>query len=96
VWQVLWRSYGSPVFRHDDGMLVMLFQVMQKLSEQGAFPSEFFENRWCANLNLYVRTVKPILQFANGVVKPGFRIGTRGNGVDKPQWPDNLSNQVIE
>ena len=43
-----------------------------------------------------VRAVKPALVFPEGLVKPGFQVGTRPNGRDKPRWPEDLETVVIE
>lgn len=59
------------------------------------FDPSYFETRHCPNLGVSLRTVRPVLQFVEGVVKPGFTIGTRGNGVDKAHWPADLKTQVI-
>jgi hypothetical protein len=34
--------------------------------------------------------VAPVLKFPEGKVKLGFQVGTRGNGVDQPKWPEDL------
>ena len=38
---------------------------------------------------------KPILRFPGGEVKLGFNVGTRGNGVDQPRWPEDLGVEVV-
>jgi hypothetical protein len=37
---------------------------------------------------------KPVAQFANGV-ELGYHVGTRGNGVDQPVWPKDLTVEVV-
>lgn len=70
---------------------------MPLLKERSAylFDPSYFEIRPSPNLGVSLRTVKPVLQFVDGMVKPGFTIGTRGNAVDKAQWPADLKTQVI-
>ena len=38
----------------------------------------------------------PVLRFPGGEVEPGFQVGTRGNGVDQPRWPEDLMVEVVE
>lgn len=78
-------------------MLQLLFRIMPLLKERSGylFDPSYFETRPAPNLGVSLRTVKPVLQFPDGVVKPGFTIGTRGNAVDKAQWPADLTTQVI-
>lgn len=42
-----------------------------------------------------VTIVKPILHFPGGEVKLGWNVGTRGNGVDEPRWPEDLAVEVV-
>jgi len=42
-----------------------------------------------------VRTVKPILNIKAGKVKLGYNVGTRGNGVDQPRWPEDLMTEIM-
>lgn len=42
-----------------------------------------------------IQIVKPILRWPGGEVKPGYQVATRGNGVDAPRWPADLSVQVV-
>ncbi|KID81083.1 CoA-transferase family III domain protein [Metarhizium guizhouense ARSEF 977] len=87
VWKKLHQHYGSPIFRHDDHMLVLIGKVSSLLQRHSpeVFDPQYLEDRPCPNLGINIRTVKPVLQFAD-VVRPGFDIGTRGNGVDEPTW----------
>nr|KMM66414.1 CAIB/BAIF family enzyme [Coccidioides posadasii RMSCC 3488] len=98
TWDKLRRHYDSPVFRHDDHMLVLISRVMSMLKDKSShlFDPKFFESRPCPNLGISIRTVKPVIQF-DGVVKPGFDIGTRGNGVDEARWTSEpIESAAIE
>ncbi|CRG89149.1 Secretory phospholipase A2 receptor [Talaromyces islandicus] len=88
VWKKLHAHYGSPVFRHDDHMLALIGKVTALLKQYNPnlFDPQFFEIRSCENLGINMRTVKPVIKF-DDVVKPGFSLGTRGNGVDEARWP---------
>lgn len=71
---------------------------MAKLKETSSdvlFRPEFFEDRECLNLEMCIRTVKPIVQFPDKEVELKYNVGTRGNGVDEPYWPKNLLAQTV-
>lgn len=78
-------------------MQVTLPALMGMLKENspGLFRPEFFEDRENKALGVKIRTVKPILQFPEGLVKTGYNVGTRGNGVDKPEWPEDLLTEIL-
>jgi hypothetical protein len=98
VWTDLWSTYDRPVFRHYHSMLYSIPKVLEMLAKNknsGLRQNEFFEDRAAENLATSIRTVKPILGFPQGEVELRFNVGTRGNGVDKPRWPENLMTQVV-
>ena len=72
-------------------MLKLLYQH----DSQTLFKPEFFESRMSKALNTTFIQVKPIAQFPNKEVELGYRVGTRGNGVDAPHWPEDLSVEVV-
>jgi hypothetical protein len=39
--------------------------------------------------------VKPIAQYKDGLVQLKYNVGCRGNGVDHPHWPKDLSVEII-
>lgn len=55
----------------------------------------FFEDRESKAIGAIVRTVKPIIKFENDQVELKYNVGTRGNGKDAPQWPDDLMTEVV-
>jgi hypothetical protein len=55
----------------------------------------FFEDRQSGILGIDIRTVKPIIQFQNSDVNLRYNVGTRGNGTDAPQWPEDLSVEIV-
>ena len=59
------------------------------------FKPEFFELRHSGAIGKDVRGVKPIAQYPRGSVELGYNVGTRGNGVDQPMWPENLMTEVV-
>jgi hypothetical protein len=46
-------------------------------------------------LKVDIKTPRPILRFPQGLVELKYNVGTRGNGVDKPKWPENLMTEVV-
>lgn len=42
-----------------------------------------------------LQIVAPILRFPGGEVRPGFDVGTRGNGRDDARWPADLDVEVV-
>ena len=96
VWQDLWSRSGKQVFRHYNNTGFLLSPHMKVCGELGLFQKDFLEIRKCGALGgLQMRVVKPVLQFPEGQVKPGFNVSTRGNGVDQPRWPEDLSIEVV-
>ncbi|CAJ2506106.1 Uu.00g002360.m01.CDS01 [Anthostomella pinea] len=98
VWDALWTKDGRRVFRHYHGMTHMLPQYMQMLMANNAatlFKPSYFEVRPCENLGTSISTVAPVLKFPEGNVKPGFHVGTRGNGVDRAVWPQDLLTPIV-
>lgn len=59
------------------------------------FNPEFFEVRHSKAIGRDITTPKPIIQFPEGIVQLKFNVGTRGNGVDQAQWPQNLMTEVV-
>jgi hypothetical protein len=59
------------------------------------FRPEFFEDRPSGAIGKDVRTLKPILGFPQGTVRLAYNVGTRGNGVDQPRWPENLMTEIV-
>lgn len=70
-------------------MLALIGKVTGLLKQYSPnlFDPQFFEIRDCDNLGIKMRTVKPVIKF-DDIVKPGFTLGTRGNGVDEARWPE--------
>ena len=97
VWDKLWSNYGRPVFRHYDNMGITIPKYMEMLKSKKApfLDPRFFEDRENKALGVPVKTVKPILTFPDQVVRPGYNVGSRGNGVDQPKWPEDLLTEIV-
>lgn len=60
------------------------------------FNPAFFETRESQALKANVRIVKPVIDFGKSDIRLGYNIGTRGNGHDSPQWPNDLMREEIK
>ncbi|KAI9726217.1 MAG: hypothetical protein M1834_009387 [Cirrosporium novae-zelandiae] len=99
LWQKLWTSHGKPTFRHWENMLVSIPRMMgilHQYNEKTLFNPVFFEERETKAMGRLIRTVKPVLRFPNGEVRPGYQVGARGNDFDKPRWPEDLMIEIVE
>jgi hypothetical protein len=95
VWEEVWTRNGRNVFHHFHSMNYTLPHYMKMFQAEGMFDLDFFEMRETKALDLKIRTPKPVLRFPKGTVELGFNVGTRGNGVDQPYWPDDLSTEIV-
>ena len=59
------------------------------------FNPDFFENRHSGAIGKDVRCIKPIIRYHEGSVQLKYNVGTRGNGVDQPRWPENLMTEIV-
>jgi hypothetical protein len=70
-------------------------QMLKQNAGKILFNPEFFEKRRSDAIGTDVVTVKPIVRFPEGKVQLRFNVGTRGNGVDQPRWPEDLMTEVV-
>ena len=97
VWQDLWSRHDKPVFRHYHNMgflLPAMMEILDKHDHEVLYKKEFFEHRKSKAVGQTFVQVKPVAQFADGV-ELRYNVGTRGNGVDRAKWPDDLSVEVV-
>ena len=97
MWNDLWQRNGSPVFHNYDAMprtLPEMFKILKTYDKKTLFKPEFFERRKAKALDCEFVQVKPVAQFGDAV-ELGFNVGTRGNGYDKPHWPDDLRVEIV-
>lgn len=98
VWEDVWDRNGRKVVRHYFPMgrsLPMYFEMLASSSPY-LFSEEFFEIREAKAVGTQIRTVKPILRWKAGVVKPGFQVSARRNGIDQPRWPEDLMVELVK
>jgi hypothetical protein len=75
--------------------LSRFLQMLQKNSASTLFNPDFFELRHSGAIGKDVQCIKPIVRYPDGKVELGYNIGTRGNGVDQPRWPNDLMTEVV-
>lgn len=46
-------------------------------------------------MGVEIRTAKPPLEFPDGLVHLEYNVGSRPNGTDKPEWPADLTVEVV-
>jgi hypothetical protein len=98
VWQDVWKRNGKQTFRHFHNMQWTLSRFLQMLKQNSGkvlFDADFFEKRRSGALGKDILTPKPIIRFPEGKVRLKYNVGTRGNGVDQPRWPENLMTEVV-
>ncbi|KAI8716390.1 hypothetical protein NCS52_00932600 [Fusarium sp. LHS14.1] len=100
VFAKVWAEHDKTVYQHWHNNGVSVPQVLGRLRSGPAskrlFRPEFFEERVSASVfgDKKFRCVKGVADW-HGAVKLGYNVGTRGNGVDEPRWPDDLMQEVI-
>ncbi|KAF3040578.1 hypothetical protein E8E11_004069 [Didymella keratinophila] len=98
VWDDVWQRNGRQVFRHYHNMGYTLPRFMQMLKANAGdvvLRPEFFETRYSGAIGKAVLCPKPIIQYPGGRVELKYNVGTRGNGVDQPRWPEDLTTEII-
>lgn len=94
----MWTRHGKPTFRHYHAMMYMLPRLIGLLhehDEETMFKPEFFQQRRSKAVGWDFVQVAPVAQWADEAVKLGFNVGTRGNGHDRPYWPEDLGTEVV-
>ncbi|GAP93263.1 hypothetical protein SAMD00023353_11600010 [Rosellinia necatrix] len=97
VWQELWQRHGSPVFRHYHSMAYLLPAMLKLLVQHDSatlFNPRFFQPMEAKYLGATFIRPKPVARFASGL-ELKYHVGTRGNGVDQPMWPKDLTVEVV-
>jgi hypothetical protein len=97
VWEDVWQRNGRQVFRHFHSMNYTIPRYIEMLKKNEVVLNlDFFEMRQSKALGgLTMRTPKPVLQFPPGSVELRYNVGTRGNGIDQPYWPEDLMTEVV-
>lgn len=71
-----------------------MFSLLHKHDEDTLFKHEFFERRISKAMGHEYVQLKPVARFKD-VVRLGYNVGCRTNGIDQPKWPADLSVEVV-
>ncbi|KAI1752485.1 CoA-transferase family III domain-containing protein [Xylaria castorea] len=97
VWQEVWKRHGSPTFRHYHAMPYLLPAMTKLLAQHDSavlFNPSFFQEMEAKHLAATFIRPKPVAHFSSGL-ELKYHVGTRGNGVDQPVWPKDLTVEVV-
>ena len=97
VWREVFERHGSPVFRHYHNMGYTIPRMLAILKEHDAktiYNPAFFEAIESKAVGRTFVQPKAVAQWDSGV-ELRYNVGTRGNGVDQPYWPEDLSTEVV-
>lgn len=75
-------------------LLPAVMKVLAQHDSETLLSPSFFQLMEAKNLATTFIRPKPVAQFASGV-ELGYHVGTRGNGVDQPVWPKDLTVEVV-
>ena len=101
VFDKVWAEHDRKVWHNYHSNTITGPETMKKLraGEGGnrLFKPEFFEDRSAPGIlgKKKFRHIKSVAQWPPGTVEAGFRIGTRGNGVDAGYWPKDLRVEIV-
>lgn len=76
-------------------LIPAMLKLLQTHDKDVMFNPSFFEPRLSKAIGATLVQVKPVAQFKDNVVELKYNVGTRGNGVDQPVWPSDLSVEVV-
>jgi hypothetical protein len=98
VWQELWTQHGKMIFNSDDSMQHVLPAMINSLRKNHIdlfINPAYYTIKYNNVLKKDFRIVKDCIQWPPGSVDFDYRIPTRGNGVDEPRWPKDLSVEIV-
>jgi hypothetical protein len=98
VWQELWIQNGKMIFHSEDNNRILIPAFMSSLRKNHIdlfTNSAYYTIKHNNVLNKDFRIVKDCIQWPQGSVDFDYHIATRGNGVDQPRWPKDLSVEIV-
>ena len=101
VFDKVWAEHDRKVWHNYQSNTITGPHTQKKLQagEGGKrlFKPKFFEDRDAPGIlgKKKFRHIKSVAQWPAGRVEPGFRIGTRGNGLDAAYWPKDLNVELV-
>lgn len=72
-----------------------MLKLLHQHDEKVLFNPSFFAQYRSEAIDVTIIKVKPVAQFKDNLVELKYNVGTRGNGVDKPIWPDDLTVENV-
>lgn len=72
-----------------------MLKLLRQYDETVLFNPSFFKQYRSEAVGVTISKVKPVAQFKDNLVELKYNVGTRGNGVDKPIWPDDLTVEIV-
>ncbi|EGP91043.1 uncharacterized protein MYCGRDRAFT_65466 [Zymoseptoria tritici IPO323] len=97
IWREVWSRHGSPQFHNYHAMsysIPVMLGLLHEYDEKVLFNPDFFEEKHSKALGLTFVQPKPVARF-EAEVELKYNVGTRGNAVDQPYWPKDLSVEVV-
>jgi crotonobetainyl-CoA:carnitine CoA-transferase CaiB-like acyl-CoA transferase len=101
VFERVWGEHDNRVWHNWHANSVTGPETVKKLRAgiggERLFKPEHFEDRSAPGIlgKKKFRHIKSVAQWPSGTIEPGFRIGTRGNGVDAAHWPSDLTVEIV-
>lgn len=98
IFHDVWARNNNTVYRHQHNMtytLPRMIQSVQASARDVLFKPEFFQVVKSGAIGKEVRMPKPVVRYPGGMVQLRYNVGTRGNGVDQPRWPEDLMTEVV-
>jgi len=77
-------------------LLPAMMKLLYQHDAKTLFQPSFFESRHSEAVDRTFIVVKPIAQFKDGDVELKYQVGTRGNGIDMPVWPEDLKTEIVK
>lgn len=75
-------------------LLPAMMKILTQHDSEALFAPDSFQPMEAKNLSMTFIRPKPVAQFANGM-ELKYHVGTRGNGVDQPVWPKDLTVEGV-
>lgn len=72
-----------------------MLQILHQYDEETLFQPSFFKRYRSEAIGVTIIKVKPVARFKDDIVDLRYNVGTRGNGVDDPKWPEDLRMEIV-
>ena len=72
-----------------------MIRLLHEHDEEVMFNPSFFGRFRSEAVGVTIERVRPVARWKDGLVELGYNVGTRGNGVDRPVWPEDLTVEIV-